>query len=793
MALRIWLPLNGNLENKGISDITVTNNGATVDNNGKIGKCYSFNGSSYISINNNYITSNNLSVSFWIYVNNISGNKGIINCRNASSKSFAIYLIGATLRIDTGTNWSTGYNLNAETWYHCVFTCNGNDQKLYINGVLEKSRTSAFDFSTIIPFTSIGSEQTNGGSPRVYFNGKLNDVRIYDHCLSAKEVKEISQGLVLHYKLDGFNGGAGENLLWNSKKLDIASAISNKNCSNRGSSVRQLRTDGFNEVRCSAAWQGLSAWVNQFNLKSGDKLTYSFYVYTNGSNKSLSFYPMMYNSSGTRDTSSKLDISLDGGAYTSVNSKSWGAINNTAPIRHYVTFIWNDTMASILNDGGKIELSIEIHGTFNSGEYGYIFAPKLEYGDKPTAWSPAPEEMGIDTFKITDSSGYGRDGIQNNVTIITESDRYNNSTNFNGTDSYVKIPDNSWMSQGMEALTVNLWAKATTWPTNGGRLISCTETGGFNLEGGSSGYWRFPIHVYTNAEKTSTAYKYDSKEIQISALTPNDWNMITLVYNTTGTKTYINGQLHHTYTNASYGIHFNTNARLFLGCEANTASPGGNYFNGQESDFRLYATALSAEDILDLYHTPANIDNLGGIHGFEFIEKTPNLLNPDLREWAKESNVTCVWNEETKYFDVNTNRDTSNTSRWGIFQDITLKPNTSYLFVVDMMGTGSAMGIVGQDATTISWPNDRNTAGDTKRYYYILTTSATNTKGRAYLNIKPSINQIAHFKNIYLGEVGEIASIKQSGIFENEDMVEYNENGRITKSGELAGSNFIEK
>ena len=38
------MPLNGTLDNIGISDVTVTNNGATVDNNGKIGKCYSFDG-----------------------------------------------------------------------------------------------------------------------------------------------------------------------------------------------------------------------------------------------------------------------------------------------------------------------------------------------------------------------------------------------------------------------------------------------------------------------------------------------------------------------------------------------------------------------------------------------------------------------------------------------------------------------------------------------------------------------------------------------------------------------------
>ena len=46
MALKVWLPLNGTLENKGISNASFSNNGASVDTSGKIGSCYSFNGGS---------------------------------------------------------------------------------------------------------------------------------------------------------------------------------------------------------------------------------------------------------------------------------------------------------------------------------------------------------------------------------------------------------------------------------------------------------------------------------------------------------------------------------------------------------------------------------------------------------------------------------------------------------------------------------------------------------------------------------------------------------------------------
>jgi hypothetical protein len=77
--------------------------------------------------------------------------------------------------------------------------------------------------------------------------------------------------------------------------------------------------------------------------------------------------------------------------------------------------------------------------------------------------------------------------------------------------------------------------------------------------------------------------------------------MFTLIYDLTGEKIYIDGILHSSGNYTSYGMYFNPNSRLFLGCEANTNLPSAPYFNGKITDFRLYSTALSADDISELY------------------------------------------------------------------------------------------------------------------------------------------------------------------------------------------------
>jgi hypothetical protein len=83
MSLQVWLPLNGDLHNQGLSNITITNNGAIVDNNGKIGKCYSFDGTNDYIYGTYKITSN-ISFCCWVYFPTVPSGRHVVDARNTA-------------------------------------------------------------------------------------------------------------------------------------------------------------------------------------------------------------------------------------------------------------------------------------------------------------------------------------------------------------------------------------------------------------------------------------------------------------------------------------------------------------------------------------------------------------------------------------------------------------------------------------------------------------------------------------------------------------------------------------
>lgn len=95
-------------------------------------------------------------------------------------------------------------------WHHFCVTQKPGEWKLYQNGALVHSAGADSQVSTDYLQFEIGR---NSGSR--YANGQFDDVRVYDHALSEREVRDLSLGMVGHYPLNsdainaaGYNSGS---------------------------------------------------------------------------------------------------------------------------------------------------------------------------------------------------------------------------------------------------------------------------------------------------------------------------------------------------------------------------------------------------------------------------------------------------------------------------------------------------------------------------------------------------------------------------------------------------------
>ena len=656
MALQVWLPLvkDGDFLNKGIADISATNNGATFSaNNGKIGSCYYLDGTSNHHINTGYKTAfgtGDFTIAMWVKIPTItSGTYYAV----ATSKSSGANTVGVGVYWHYGNKkflWSeaTGsarYEIwTSETftdiydkWIHLVMIRNSDDEKkgyFYINGERHElaSVPGIQDISTGTDLL-LGKTSNNSYLIKAYYN----DVRIYDHALSAKEVKEISKALVIHLKMD------------------------------------RLSQDPVSQIIYDSSGYG---------------------------NNGTSAYAQQTFSSNTPRNSS---------CYLRTSSKS------------------------------------------------YVYC------------------------------------------------RINGNADYNN--------GNGWMVQGAEAMTVSEWAYATDWTKQTNcRLWSCTESGGWNTEGGSTGYLRIPINVYTNSGKTSYTYKYTSQEIELASLTPG-WHMFTFTYEQSyGTKVYIDGELHSQNPYTSYGLHYNlTGSSLNLGAESTgIASASSPWFVGGLSDFRLYYTALSPDDIKELYEVSVSIGNQSNIHAYEFVEDGSS--RELLAQWntASYSNVNGAWSKYSSdgewYFDA------TNSSTGSPYITISPSGKTYYYDITVSKDAGNQIyiGFERYDADKTPRSNaacvyvisDKSSAFDHRRFFGTVNLSTDGVNPAAFIKLRVlngwnSTSGAMTIHNMSLREVDtatgvETAHIIKTGVASSDEIREYDGNARFTKNGFIEAEELIE-
>lgn len=559
MPLQVWLPLLGNLDNQGLnSSVVVTNGGATVDSNGKLGKCYNFDGTDDKITLTQLPNPKNITVSFWLYRNANTGTRQFmftawngVTCELTTSGQ-----VYCNITATSGSGSCTSADsITAGSWHHIVYTFEDKIKaSLYLDGqlVTYTNCSGSINWSTTTGYLGYWS---------TYLNGKLNDFRIYDHALSAKEVKLLSQGLVAHYKLSTNNTNLFDFESVASKWVAEGTTCSNYT-DNEFGNVLKVVSDGTSNKRIYRAVSNV--WV------SGQTYTVSFLAKADSTatcTMSRSIASGNFTSTFTLTTTWKRYI----GQITSTASSDTGTLSfqiNTANVNIYLTQV------------------------------------KLELGSIATPYTPGSGDshynlMGYNDTTVYDSSGYNYHGTINTaMSVSSNTSRYSSSTSFNGTDNAITIPYNTLCPSNI--FTLNIW-------------FYKTAIGSKNYEtlfGGPSG---FEMDTRAGTATTLSLYMASTRgSILYEPLEFNVWNMITMARNGTNELYYVNGDLKKTIEAKTMPT-----GDYFIGAWKTATQQ--NYY-GLISDFRIYATVLSATDIKALYDTGASIDNNGNMYAYEFNE-----------------------------------------------------------------------------------------------------------------------------------------------------------------------------
>lgn len=606
MSLQIWLPLNkqGDFTNRGVGDMRIVSNTAQYNSAGKLGECMYCDGSHRLTIQCqdwfNLNPSTKFSVAVWV--------KGCTNgdylFAEGNNSSWELQFRTNTIKFYPSPSssyypayWNTTVDPNR--WYHICGTWDGHKSCLYVDGEL-KCTTEIPSTATFYNFQST--------SFHIPFSGTryINDFRLYNHALSPREVKEISQGLVVHHKL---NDICGKNLfvfekskytqdnpyVWTSKGTDANST----GCRIKALDLVPGKTYTFSCCTDRAIGSAHNSTVDK------DKVTLWLYLY---------------------HTNNEADYT-----YNSSTDKAIIFCTNTNSYKEegYNRYSWRYTIP----DGYQaccVRVNHYSDGTNAITSKYWDF--KLEEGDTytPDMWD------GVSY----DSSGYNNDGtIIGNFTMQGDSPRHDRCVKCNGVNNILlKNP----LYNYYDSFTFAFWYKHSSGNKQY-NIITSNGSTSFSQSTPHSGWW-----ISCNTENRGMWIYLGGKYIRTTPLIDNNWHHWVVTYTKDSTynnyKLYLDGvlQSHNIYSASGNESKIPVFSEyLMIGGEKNSTS--GHYYNqfGNISDFRIYSTALSADDVKDLYETSASIDNHGVLHAYDVVENTENLFTlENLLETVNPNNWT---------------------------------------------------------------------------------------------------------------------------------------------------------
>lgn len=207
-SLVSYLPMDSRdyISSTVIKDRTDSNNGTLVNSPtkvvGKIGQALGFSTNKYVTITNTVNLPfpaagfRNGAVSFWFKFNNLTDvTKGIFSVGSVVADTNPPLLIQqntSSISVYSNNMGYWGSSVVNLKWHHIVVTNNGTSDSFYLDGV---PITGGAQGSTVATSSTIYIGTGYNG----YFNGSIDDVRIYNTNLTYTQIKQLYRlGVATH-------------------------------------------------------------------------------------------------------------------------------------------------------------------------------------------------------------------------------------------------------------------------------------------------------------------------------------------------------------------------------------------------------------------------------------------------------------------------------------------------------------------------------------------------------------------------------------------------------------------
>lgn len=595
MGLQVWMPMIGNINNQGLSNLSNLSGNYVQGTCSTFGKCLNVPNSLPISfMADGLVNAKKFSVCFWTLADKSTKTDWNQMLQLGDKKTDGSY--GSNFRFESCTTYphACSFHNNDKnaitaggrilgssnsTWYHVCVTYDGTELKSYTNGNL--IGTDVGNGGYLTGYVQIGSAN--------YF-GLMNDLRIYDEVISQKQIRSIYNLQIIHYPLNNiyevgitnkYFGDAAEGALGCSDYITRT-----KLADERGYNYKLSYTGTEKDM-----WTALTIG-SHFSFTAGRTYYYSCKIRCHSkSNTQLFLRAARCDNDWVTTMVDTLNADGQWHEYTvsqTINA-NFDRAGTTVTCNPWVEFYTND----MSTNGMSYTFDIDIKDI------------QVTEGQK---YSFIANEMV--TSSVSDISGYSNNAsvdVGIDIGIGVQSPRYDACYYFSA-KSYLKFPNPIYAKKTIWGLTINMWVKLDSGCGGYATILSDLNDPPSNfpwLAVNTEGYglWSY---IWSNMPQYGRGMSNEG-------LSLNTWYMITYVFNSGSVYWYLNGTRKGDITKYTTLSYINADMEYLALGNSYSGTQWNTNFCGWISDFRMFTTVLSADDVKALYQNSASITSTGQV------------------------------------------------------------------------------------------------------------------------------------------------------------------------------------